>query len=64
MADITEELRRTVAEQEKQIRTLKQAVMRLEVKLSQVSAIARRAQEISRTNRERWQSIQHRMGKS
>lgn len=61
MADTKEELHKTVAEQEQQIRTLKQALMRLEQKLSQVSAVAHRAQELSRINKEQWQIVQRRL---
>jgi len=55
----TEELQTTVQEQTKQIRTLKQALIRLEQKLQQVSVIARRSQENTRRNRERLQSLEH-----
>lgn len=52
-----------VQQQEKQIDTLKQAILRLERKLQSVSTIANRANGQSRRITEQVRTIQHKIGK-
>lgn len=60
MNEVTE-LKRRIEQQEQQIRTLKQAVMRLEKHLRSVSVVADRANHQSKRVTEDVRSIQHKI---
>lgn len=60
MADKLEQLEKLVESQAEQIRTLKQAMMRMQQKLQAVSVVANRAQGQARTLKEQVQTIKQR----
>ncbi len=63
MAESNEELRKIINQQADQIKTLKQALLRLEKQVKKVATVAERAQGQARRNQENIQIINHKIGK-
>lgn len=64
MANEVEQLKLIVEDQEKQIRLLKQSILRLQQQVSSVSTIAKRAQGQSVRVTEDVRAIKHKLGRN